>query len=84
MQGRFNWKRYGSLIRMRRYEMGYRHGDNFIKNFHEKLPTMSCQTLYKIERGDQSPSVEQFISLNESLYGSPIPPADVMKMFTNF
>ena len=79
MKYNIDWSRYGTLIRMRRYERGYRKGSDFIKAFQEILP-MSLPTLYKIERGNQPPSVEQYLSLNDFLFGSPILPEDVFKL----
>lgn len=71
---KIDWKMYGSLIRMKRKEAGYVKADGFVNDLYDKTGLkLHVQSYYKIEQGKQVPTVEQFLSLNQMIYGNPLP-----------
>ena len=69
-----NWKQYGACIRSTRHERGYHKATEMSKALMDNLGLkMGEQTIYKIEQGNQIPSVEMFLSLNRLLFDSPLP-----------
>ena len=68
-----------SLIRARRVKLGYRKADEFSDYLYSltqvKIPT---QTLLKIERGDQMPTVDKFFAINLVCFNSAMPPKEIM------
>lgn len=69
---RLDLKKYGAFIRMKRKELGYRKAEDFIFSLKVNLDyELGIQTLYKIEQGNQAPSVEQFLNINQIIGGCP-------------
>lgn len=70
----FDWKLYGSVIRLKRRELGYKKADDFLKELESREGlVIKKPTYYKMEQGNQPPSVEQFLCINEILYDDPFP-----------
>lgn len=65
----FDGAMYGALLRHRRMELGYRKASEFVSDLKEVGYAVSIPALYRIERGEQEPTVAFIASANLILYG---------------
>lgn len=70
----FDWSMYGLLARARGRYLGARTANERAKLVRSKTRcSISEFALYRIERGVQVPSAEQFMAINLALFGSVLP-----------
>ena len=71
----FDWSLYGTLIRKRRIDLGYKKAEAFTQSIWRRTRVaISRDTLYKIEQGRQTPDATQFMAINIALGGDPFFP----------
>lgn len=66
----FDKRMYGALLRLYRLEAGYKKIDDFLNALSVAGVDMSKATLYRIERGDQEPSIAFALATNLLLLGN--------------
>lgn len=65
----FDGQMYGALLRHKRMEVGYRRADQFVGDLRSVGCNVSKAALYRIERGEQEPTVGFFMASNLILFG---------------
>ena len=77
----FEYDVWGAFIRNKRKNLGFIKADEFCKHIQDTLNYyITPQTLLKIERGDQQPSITQFIALNLICDDTPFPSNEMMNV----
>ena len=65
---------YGAMVKNARKRAGYSTAQAFSDSiFRRTRVYISRDVLYKIEQGRQNPDIAQFMAINLSLYGAPVP-----------
>ena len=76
----FKEKVWCNAIKNRRMELGYDKASEFVRTlWYETRVKMHVQSYYKLEQGNQHPTISQFMAINLVLYNDYFPPKEVMQ-----
>lgn len=74
-----DYELWSTFVRSKRKKMGYISVTRFVKTvFLRTRVYIKEQSYYKIEQGRQKPTTNQFFALNLVVFGTLLPPADIM------